>query len=158
MAIATGSKGPDFTLFDTDKNKVSLSDYKGNKNVLLLFFPLAFTSTCTDELCAVRDDITRYSNVNAQVLGISVDSVFTLAKYKEEQNYNFPLLSDFNKEVSIAYESMYDFFSPMMMKGVGKRAAFIVDKEGIIQYKEVLENVGDLPNFTAINHKLESLV
>lgn len=158
MPITKGSQAPDFTLYDSDKTKVSLSDFKGNKNVLLLFFPLAFTSTCTDELCAVRDDIGRYSNANAQVLGISVDSVFTLAKYKEEQSYNFPLLSDFNKEISTAFETIYESFSTMNMKGVGKRSAFIIDKEGIVQYAEVLNDAGDLPNFTAISNKLESLV
>lgn len=157
MSIAVGSTAPDFSLYDSDKNKVSLTDFKGNKNVLLLFFPMAFTGTCTDELCAVRDDIGRYSNSNAQVLGISVDSVFTLAKYKEEQSYNFPLLSDFNKEVSAAYETIYESFTPMNMKGVGKRSAFIIDKDGIVQYEEILESAGDLPNFTAINNKLESL-
>ena len=157
MSITIGSQAPDFSLYDSDKNKVALSDFKGNKNVLLLFFPMAFTGTCTDELCAVRDDIATYSNANAQVLGISVDSVFTLAKYKEEQSYNFPLLSDFNKEVSTAYETIYESFTPMNMKGVGKRSAFIIDKNGIVQYEEVLESAGDLPNFTAINNKLESL-
>ena len=157
MSITIGSQAPDFSLYDSDKNKVSLSDFKGDKNVLLLFFPMAFTGTCTDELCAVRDDIATYSNANAQVLGISVDSVFTLAKYKEEQSYNFPLLSDFNKEVSTAYETIYESFTPMNMKGVGKRSAFIIDKNGIVQYEEVLESAGDLPNFTAINNKLESL-
>ena len=157
MSITIGSQAPDFSLYDSDKNKVALSDFKGKKNVLLLFFPMAFTGTCTDELCAVRDDIATYSNANAQVLGISVDSVFTLAKYKEEQSYNFPLLSDFNKEVSTAYETIYESFTPMNMKGVAKRSAFIIDKNGIVQYEEVLESAGDLPNFTAINNKLESL-
>ena len=157
MSITIGSQAPDFSLYDSDKNKVALSDFKAKKNVLLLFFPMAFTGTCTDELCAVRDDIATYSNANAQVLGISVDSVFTLAKYKEEQSYNFPLLSDFNKEVSTAYETIYESFTPMNMKGVGKRSAFIIDKNGIVQYEEVLESAGDLPNFTAINNKLESL-
>ena len=157
MSISIGSKAPDFSLYDSDKNKVSLSDFKGNKNVLVLFFPMAFTSTCTEELCAVRDDIARYSNANAQVLGISVDSVFTLAKYKEEQSYNFPLLSDFNKDISAAYRSIYETFTPMIMKGVSKRAAFIIDKAGIVQYEEVLENAGEVPNFKAINSKLESL-
>ena len=157
MSISIGSKAPDFSLYDSDKNKVSLSDFKGNKNVLVLFFPMAFTSTCTEELCAVRDDIARYSNTNAQVLGISVDSVFTLSKYKEEQSYNFPLLSDFNKDISAAYRSIYETFTPMIMKGVSKRAAFIIDKAGIVQYEEVLENAGEVPNFKAINSKLESL-
>ncbi len=157
MSLAIGLTAPDFTLYDSEKNKVSLSDFKGNKNVLLLFFPMAFTGVCTEELCAIRDDMARYENANAQVLGISVDSVFTLAKFKEEQSYNFPLLSDFNKDTSKTYGSIYESFTPMMMKGVSKRAAFIVDKTGILQYEEVLENAGEVPNFKVINSKLESL-
>ena len=157
MALSVSQTAPDFTLFNSEIKKVSLSDFKDIKNVLLLFFPLAFTGTCTKELCDVRDDIARYNIANAQVLGISVDSVFTLAKYKEEQGYNFPLLSDFNKDVSTKYETIYTSFTDMMMKGVSKRSAFIIDTKGIIQYVEVLENAGDLPNFDAINLKLESL-
>jgi len=155
MAIETGKPAPDFTLFDTDKNKVSLSGLRG-KNILLLFFPQAFTSTCTKELCAVRDDISRYSNANAQVIGISVDSVFTLKKYKEDQQYNFPLLSDFNKEVSALYGSLYSTWI-LDMNGVSKRSAFIIDKAGIIRYAEVLENAGEVPDFNAINQTLEGL-
>lgn len=155
MTIETGKPAPDFSLFDTDRNKQTLSDLKG-KNVLLLFFPQAFTSTCTRELCAVRDDIGRYSNASAQVIGISVDSVFTLKKYKEDQHYNFPLLSDFNKEVSALYDTLYDTWI-LDMKGVSKRSAFIIDKEGIIRYAEVLEKAGDVPYFAAINQLLGSL-
>ena len=105
MPVQIGQKAIPFSLFDTDKNKVNLEDYKG-KNVLILFFPLAFTSVCTKELCSIRDGISFYNNVNAQVLGISVDSLFTLNKLKEEQNLNFPLLSDFNKEASEAYGAL----------------------------------------------------
>ncbi|HNP55203.1 MAG TPA: redoxin domain-containing protein, partial [Ferruginibacter sp.] len=123
----------------------------------LLFFPQAFTGVCTKELCAVRDDIARYQNSQAQVLGISVDSVFTLAKFKEEQNYNFPLLSDFNKEVSEAYGSIYESFTDMGMKGVSKRSAFVIDRAGIVQYAEVLDNAGQVPNFEAIQACLNSL-
>ena len=155
MTVTIGSKAPDFSLFDSDKKNVTLSDFAG-KNILLLFFPQAFTSTCTKELCAVRDDISRYSNANAQVVGISVDSVFTLKKYKEEQQYNFPLLSDFNKDVSARYDSLYDNWI-LDMKGVSKRSAFIIDKTGFIQYAEVLESDGDVPNFESINEKLASL-
>lgn len=157
MFIVLSQQAPDFTLFNSEKKKVTLSDFQGKKNVLLLFFPVAFTSTCTKELCGVRDNIFRYSNENAQVFGISVDSVFTLDKYKEEQGLNFPLLSDFNKEVSAAYGSLYDTFTDMMMKGVSKRSAFIIDKSGVIQYAEVLENAGDVPDFEKINTKLSSL-
>ncbi len=155
MNISKGSLAPDFSLFDTEKKKVNLSDFKG-KNVLILFFPQAFTGVCTKELCSVRDDIARYSNTNAQVLGISVDSVFTLGKYKEDQGLNFPLLSDFNKEVSATYGSLYENFV-FDMKGVSKRSAFVIDKEGVIQYAQVLENAGELPDFQAINETLVSL-
>lgn len=155
MNIKIGQKAPEFSLFDTERKKVNLSDFKG-KNVLILFYPQAFSSTCTAELCAVRDDIARYNNANAEVLGISVDSVFTLKRYKEEQGYNFPLLSDFNKEVSAAYDSLYENWI-LEMKGVSKRSAFIVDKEGIIQYAELVEAKDAVPDFEAINQKLESL-
>jgi len=157
MPLQQGQKAPVFTLHTSINEKVSLSDFLGNKNVLILFFPQAFTGVCTKELCSVRDDISRYNDVNAQVLGISVDSVFTLAKFKEEQEYNFTLLSDFNKEVSTAYDAIYDSFTGMEMKGVSKRAAFIVDKQGVIQYAEVLESAGDLPNFEKINEILERI-
>jgi peroxiredoxin len=155
MAITIGQKAPEFELFDSEKKKVNLADYKG-KNVLLLFFPMAFTSVCTAELCSVRDNISQYNNSNAEVLGISVDSPFTLAKFKEDQNLNFPLLSDFNKEVSVSYGALYDNFV-FDMKGVSKRAAFVIDRDGNIQYSEVLENAGEVPNFDRIRETLKSL-
>ncbi len=154
MKIEIGQKAPVFTLLDSDKNSISLEAYKG-KNVLLLFFPLAFTSTCTAELCATRDDIATYNNANAQVFGISVDSRFVLGKFKEEQHLNFPLLSDFNKETSTAYDCLYEDF--IGMKGVSKRSAFVIDKDGIIRYAEVLEKASDLPNFVAIKEVLAGL-
>jgi peroxiredoxin len=153
--IEVGQQAPDFSIYDSDKKKVSLSDYKG-KNVLLLFFPQAFTGTCTKELCSTRDNIAVYNQANAQVFGISVDSVFTLGKYKEDQQLNFPLLSDFNKEVSAAYGSLYDSFV-FDMKGVSKRSAFVIDKNGMVQYAEVLETATDLPDFTAIQKTLADL-
>jgi len=156
MKIETGQTAPDFTLYDSAKNKVTLSDQRG-QNVLLLFFPLAFTSTCTAELCSVRDNISFYNNVNARVFGISVDSLHTLAKYKTEQNLNFTLLSDFNKDVSSMYGSLYEMFG-YNMKGVSKRSAFVIDKEGIVRYAEVLENASEQPNFKNITLTLESLV
>ena len=157
MSIHIGDKAPDFTLFDSEKKEYTLSSYAGKKNVLLLFFPLAFTSTCTAELCSVRDDIGKYDNDSTQVFGISVDSIFALGKFKEEQNYNYPLLSDFNKEASTDYETIYASFTPMNLKGVSKRSAFIIDKEGIIQHAEVLENAGEVPDFKAIDEKLNGL-
>lgn len=150
-----GDKAPAFKLVSSDRKEVALEDYKG-KNVVLLFFPLAFTGVCTAELCGVRDDIANYSNLNAEVLGISVDSPAVLAKFKEAENYNFPLLSDFNKEVSAAYGSIYDEFIGWM-KGVSKRSAFVIDGNGTIQYAEVLENAGDVPNLDAVKETLAKL-
>ena len=155
MSISIGQKAPDFQLYDTEKNKVSLSDFKG-QNVLLLFFPLAFTRVCTKELCSFRDSISYYNDANARVLGISVDSLYTLAKFKEAQQYNFTLLSDFNKEASAAYGSLYDKWM-LDMKGVSKRSAFVIDKNAIIRYAEVLENSGEEPNYDAIRQTLERL-
>jgi glutaredoxin-dependent peroxiredoxin len=154
-SISAGQQAPDFSLYDSDKQQVHLADYKG-KNVLLLFFPAAFTGTCTKELCAMRDNIAAYNEANAQVLGISVDSPFTLAKYKEDQHLNFPLLSDFNKEVSTAYGAIYDTFV-LGMRGVSKRSAFVIDKDGVIRYAEVLEKATDLPDFEAIQKTLAGL-
>ena len=156
MKIEIGQTAPDFTLYDSAKNKVTLSDLRG-QNVLLLFFPLAFTSTCTAELCSVRDNISFYNNINAHVFGISVDSLHTLAKYKAEQNLNFTLLSDFNKDLSSMYGSLYETFG-YNMKGVSKRSAFVIDKQGIVRYEEVLENAHEQPNFKNITLTLESLV
>lgn len=155
MKINIGQKAPDFTLFESGKNKITLSDQKG-QNVLLLFFPLAFTSTCTAELCSVRDNMNFYNKVKAKVFGISVDSLQTLAKYKEEQQLNFTLLSDFNKDVSTIYGSLYEMFG-YNMKGVSKRSAFVIDKSGIVRYAEVLENAGEQPNFKNITTILEEL-
>ncbi|MCH8494140.1 MAG: redoxin domain-containing protein [Balneolales bacterium] len=151
MSLSINDIAPDFTLKDTDGNEVSLSSFKG-KPVVLLFFPLAFTGVCTKELCSVRDSLSVYEKLNAQILAISVDSFFTLQKFKSEQNYNFPLLSDFNKETSTEYGAIYDEF--FGMKGVSKRSAFVVDGKGKIQYAEVLEKASDIPNFEAIKDVL----
>ena len=155
MKIEIGQPAPDFTLYDSERSKVTLSDLKG-QNVLLLFFPLAFTSTCTAELCSIRDNIFFYNNVKAKVFGISVDSLHTLAKYKADQNLNFTLLSDFNKDVSSLYGSLYEMFG-YNMKGVSKRSAFVIDKDGIVRYAEVLENASEQPNFKNITLILEGL-
>jgi len=155
MEITVGSKAPNFTLRNTEKAEVSLENYKG-KNVVLLFFPLAFTGVCTTELCTMRDDIATYEGLDAEILAVSVDSLFTLEQFKKAENYNFQLLSDFNKNVSRAYGSLYEDFV-LDMKGVSKRSAFVIDKEGMIQYAEVLESAGDLPNFEAVKAALGKL-
>ncbi len=155
MSLQIGQQAPDFTLHNTDKNKISLSDYKG-KNVVLLFFPLAFTGVCTNELCSMRDSMAVYAGLNAEIIAISVDSLFTLDRFKKEHNLDFELLSDFNKEVSSAYDSLYETFV-FDMKGVSKRSAFVIDQAGAIRYAEVLESAGDLPDFEAIKACLTSL-
>ena len=155
MALKAGDKAPNFKLYSDEKKEVTLDDFNG-KPVVLLFFPQSFTGVCTTELCNTRDDIAFYQNLDAQVLAISVDSVFTLAKFKEDQNLNFPLLSDFNTEVSRAYESLYEDWI-LDMRGVSKRSAFVIDQDGVIQYAEVLDNPGNLPNFEAVKSTLSSL-
>ena len=154
--IKVGNTAPNFVLFDSDKQETHLSNLHLDKNLLILFFPQAFTGVCTSELCSVRDQMARYQSLNVNVVGISVDSVFTLAKFKREQGYNFPLLSDFNKEASQSYGVLYETFV-FGMKGVSKRSAFVVDKNGVIQYAEVLESAGDVPDFEAIVSVLEDL-
>lgn len=153
--LSVGEKAPAFTLRASDKTQVSLKDFQG-KNVVLLFVPMAFTGVCTKELCTMRDSLHDFAKLNAEILAISVDSLFTLSKWKEEQGFNFPLLSDFNKVVSKKYDCLYKEFV-FEMKGVAKRSAFVVDKNGVIRYAEVLDNAGDIPNFEAVKKTLESL-
>lgn len=155
MAVEVGQSAPDFNLYNTEKQQVKLSEQRG-QHVLLLFFPLAFTSVCTAELCSVRDSLKIYEGLNAKPFGISVDSLHTLKKYKQEQNLNFELLSDFNKEISKAYGALYETFG-YGMKGVSKRAAFVVDENGVVRYAEVLENASLQPNFGAIRETLTAI-
>ena len=148
MKLSVGDKAPEFTLYDSDKNEVSLSDFRGN-HLVILFFPFAFTGLCTKELCGIRDNMNIYSSLNAKVVAISVDSIFTLQRFKEDQGFNFSLLSDFNTEVSRAYGALYESFA-LGMKGVSKRSAFVVDPNGTITYAEVSDDAGQLPNFVKI--------
>lgn len=154
--LTVGQKAPNFTLFNSNKKEISLAQFQG-KNVVILFFPMAFTSVCTAELCEMRDNITTYADLDAEVVGISVDSPFTLAKFKDDQKLPFDLLSDFNKEISQAYDTMYETFA-LNLKGVSKRSAFVVDKDGVIQYAEVLESAGDVPNFQAVQEALKATI
>jgi len=155
MSTTIGQAAPNFTLFNTEKKEISLADYKG-KNLVILFFPLAFTGVCTAELCSIRDNYNSYTALNAEVIGISVDSLFALEQFKIAQNYHFDLLSDFNKTASQDYDTMYDTFAFGML-GVSKRSAFVIDKNGILQYKEVLDDAGKQPNFDAIKTCLASI-
>jgi glutaredoxin-dependent peroxiredoxin len=152
MLLKAGDVAPDFTLYNTQKKAVTLSHLRGSK-VLLLFFPAAFTSTCTRELCSVRDDLAYYNNMNAIVFGVSTDAVYSLIRYKEEQGLNFELLADFNKEVCGFYGSRYEVFN-FDMKHVARRSAFAIDEKGIITYAEVLESASNIPDFAKIKAAL----
>ena len=155
MSIEVGQAAPDFTLKNTDMEEVTLSSFQGQKNVLLLFVPLAFTGVCTTELCSVRDNLNSYANLDAEVLGISVDSPFSQKAWKEQENLNFTLLSDFNREVVQAYDTQFEDL--IGLQGVAKRSAFVIDKQGKVQYAEVLASAGDLPNFEQIQATLQGL-
>ena len=148
MSLQPGQPAPQFTLISSEKKEVSLSDFKGKK-VVLHFFPMAFTGVCTTQLCTMRDNFGYYDGLNAVILGISVDSPFTLAKFKTDNNYQFELLSDFNKTVAPAYGAFYEDWI-LGLKGVAKRAAFVIDEDQNIVYAEVLESAGDLPDFAKI--------
>ncbi|CAM2726049.1 unnamed protein product [Rotaria socialis] len=148
MPLQVGQQASEFTLYNTE-NLTSTS------NVVVLFFPLAFTGVCTQELCSTRDDINKYQKLNATVVAISVDSMFTLGKFREEQKLPFDLLSDFNKEVSRKYDSLYEEFPLFGLKGVTKRSAFVIDKHGIIRYAEILADATKLPDFVKIKEALE---
>jgi peroxiredoxin len=155
MALQSGHPAPDFALYSDEKQLTRLSDFKG-RPVVLLFFPLAFTGTCTRELCQTRDDIGRYEDLNAVVLAISTDSPQTLARYKQDHGFNFTLLSDYNKEVINTYDVIYPEFS-LGMCGVAKRAVFVIDANGILRHSEVLENAGELPDLAAAQAALRQL-
>lgn len=151
---AVGSPAPDFSLAAAPgPDRVTLSEHRG-ETVVLLFFPLAFSGVCTAEMCHMAEDWSRWEDVGAKVLGISVDSPFVTRKFAEETKVPFPLLSDFNKDASSAYGVLYpDYWG---MKGVSKRAAFVVDREGVIRYAWVGED-SDLPAFDEILTVVKSL-
>ena len=156
MAIEIGQKAPDFTLKGTQGSEpVTLASYRGQSNVVLLFFPLAFTPVCTTELCSMTDDYARYRDLGAEVLGISVDSPFSLAAFAAKENIGVNLLSDFNREASRAFDVLYEDL--LGLKGVAKRAAFVIDQEGVVQYAETCPTPRDLPNFEGIRGTLETL-
>ena len=157
MSLKVGDKAPNFKLKSHLLEDVSLSDYKDKKNVVLLFFPMVNTGTCEKELCSTRDSMADYEGLNAQVLAISVDSPFSQKLWNDKQKFNFPLLSDFNKEVCHSYGAFFDVFLPGKFdyKGVAKRAAFVIDKNGVIRYIEILATPGEEPNYNAIQEALK---
>ena len=150
MSVQVGQMAPEIELYSEEKELFKLSDYQGNKNVLLLFFPGAFTGVCTTELNTVTNDIDEYGS-ETQVVGISTDSPFALGEFKKVNGFAFPLLSDHNAAACAAYGSKYNNdFTDMKLDRIAKRSAFIVGKDGKISYAEVLENAGNLPDLDAI--------
>jgi peroxiredoxin len=155
MALSIGTQAPDFKLFNTDKKEVSLADFKG-RNLVINFFPAAFTGVCTAQMCNNRDELTYYNSIGASVVGVSVDTPFSLGAFKEKNGINFDLLSDFNKEMIKAYDMVQENFA-LGMKNVAKRGVVVVDKAGIVQYVEVTPSPGDQVNFEALKQALEKL-
>ena len=154
MAVAVGSKAPDFTLTNQDRETVTLSALRG-KPVVLAFFPAAFSSVCTKELCTFKDSMAQLGKANAQVFGVSVDTFFALKAFQDQQKLTFPLLSDFNKTAI----RDYGVFNEDMigLKGIAKRATFVIDKDGIVRHAEVLEDARNEPNYEAVYRTLASL-
>ena len=155
MPIRPGDSAPDFTLFDSEQQPFTLSD--ATTSVVLLFFPGAFTSVCTDELNLVGNDYARYQETGAEVVGISTDSPFALAEFKKVNGLPFRLLSDHEAVVCAAYEAKYDSnFTAMNLDRIARRAAFVIDTDRIVQYAEVLESAGDHPDFDQVLSVLDA--
>jgi len=133
MAISIGDLAPDFELVNQFGEKVSLSSFRGKKNVVLVFFPFAFTGTCTGELCALRDDLSAFQNENIELLAISCDAMFTQKVFAEKEGYNFPLLSDFWPHGAVA--SKYGVFNED--RGLALRGTFIIDNAGIVRWSVI---------------------
>jgi glutaredoxin-dependent peroxiredoxin len=163
MPLTVGTEAPDFTLptkTGEGPKQIKLSDNFGKKNTLLLFFPMAFTGTCTTEMCGVSMDLSAYGSLSATVYGISGDNPFAQEAWAQKEKITVPLLSDYEHKVAKAYDVAYDSFLPQMnlgMGGVSKRAVFIIDRNGIIQYAESNDDARALPNFEKIKAKLAEL-
>ena len=156
MAAEVGQQAPDFELFDNDKNPTKLSDAKG-KNVVLAFFPGAFTGVCTTEMCSFRDRSDSFNSMNAQVYGISVDAIFSQKAFSDANNLNFPLLSDYQREVGAAYGVSLPNFAGMDGYTASERAVFVIDKGGVIRFKWVGENPGKEPDYDEVQREVDKL-
>ena len=147
MAVDVGTQAPDFTLVNQDREPMTLSKLRG-RPVVLAFFPAAFSSVCTKELCTFRDQLARLNRVAGQVLGISVDTFFALKAFHTEQRLTFPLLSDFNKQVI----RDYGVFNEDMigLKGIAKRAVFVIDASGVVRHRQVLDDARNEPDYDRV--------
>jgi peroxiredoxin len=153
--LQVGQKAPEFKLIDIEKNEVTLDSFKG-KNLVIFFFPMAWTGVCTKEMCSIQEDYNSYAGLNAQTIGVSVDTLFALKRFGEDNKISFPLLSDFNKQAIKDYGIVHHEFA-FGYKDVAKRATFVVDKEGVIRHIEILPQLGDFPNMDAIKDVLKGL-
>ena len=154
MEMRIGDTIENFTLQNTEGTPVSLEELTNNGKAVLLFFPVAFSGVCTDEMCSARDNMKMFESLNARVAAISVDSFFALRQFKKVNNLNFALLSDFNKEVSKQFNSLYDDFYGM--KGVSKRSAFVINEDMQLEYVEILDDADQVPDFMKITEVLGS--
>jgi glutaredoxin-dependent peroxiredoxin len=156
MSLTIGQKAPDFKLPDIDKNFRTLSEFKG-KNVVLFFFPAAWTGACTKEMCSIQENYNAYSSMNAVTIGISTDTIFALKRFKEDYKLdNILLLSDYNKETIPAYDVVFNGFV-VGYNNIAMRSTFLIDKEGVIRYKEILKAQGDQPDFEALQQAMKAL-
>ena len=156
MTLSTGQQAPDFKLVDIEKKERTLSEFKG-KNVVLFFFPMAWTGVCTKEMCALEEDYKSYADLNTIIIGVSVDTLFALKRFGEDNHLGHVLLlSDFNKEAIAAYGVVHHDFA-WGYKDVARRSTFVIDKEGILRFIEILPAQGDFPNLDAVKSALASL-
>ena len=156
MAVEVGQAAPQFSLYDTERTKRSLSEFKG-KNVVLAFVPGAFTGTCTTEMCNLRDQMDQFNSINAEVLGISVDPPFSQKAWADANNLNFTILSDFSREATKAYDVAWNNMAGLEGYTAANRAVFVVDKEGVIRYKWLAPSPTDLPDYDEIRQALSQL-
>jgi peroxiredoxin len=155
MSVDVGAKAPDFTLHNQDRQDVTLSQELKKGPVVLAFFPAAFSGTCQQEFCTFRDSSTDLNKVNATVLGVSTDTFFALKAWADQNKLTFPLLSDYNKEVI----RQYGVVNPDMigLKNIAKRAVFVIDRDGVVRHREVLEDARNEPDYGKVKQALASL-
>ena len=158
MALDIGQQAPDFQTKRAHGDSVDdfqLNEALGQENVILAFFPLAFTGVCTDEMCTFRDQLSQFNDLNAQVYGVSVDSPFSLNVFIQQNELTFPLLSDFNREISRSFGVLHEEL--MGFHGVAKRSVFVLDPEGVVRYRWVSDDPGQMPDFDAVRTSLQAL-
>jgi len=155
MSVDVGAKAPDFTLPNQDRENVTLSDQLKNGPVVLAFFPAAFSSVCQQEMCTFRDSMTQLNASSAKVLGVSTDTFFAQKAWADAQKLNFPLLSDYNKDVI----RKYGVVNPDMigLKDIAKRAVFVIDRSGVVRHREVLDDARNEPNYDKVKQALAAL-